>query len=265
MNAKPFLSTSITAALTLALGANAHAALVRVDVTVENLAPANSVRFAPLRVGFNSGVFDAFDLGKAATAPIVSIAEGGSGSAWFPAFAAADPGATLGTAADALLPGQSDSRSFVVDTSANPYFTYASMVVPSNDFFVGNDDPKQYRLFDDAGNLLIGSITQRSRDLWDAGSEIHDPAAAAFVGMNDLRADQNSVVALNFAEFAAFNGLPTAAGYTFQSQLAADTEIYRIGFAVAPVPEPQTYMLMALGLALVGWVGSRKSKRGRAP
>ena len=136
-------------------------------------------RIAPLRVGFNSGVFDAFDLGKAATAPIVSIAEGGSGSAWFPAFAAADPGATLGTAADALLPGQSDSRSFVVDTSANPYFTYASMVVPSNDFFVGNDDPKQYRLFDDAGNLLIGSITQRSRDLWDAGSEIHDPAAAA--------------------------------------------------------------------------------------
>ena len=188
MNAKPFLSTSITAALTLALGANAHAALVRVDVTVENLAPANSVRFAPLRVGFNSGVFDAFDLGKAATAPIVSIAEGGSGSAWFPAFAAADPGATLGTAADALLPGQSDSSSFVVDTSANPYFTYASMVVPSNDFFVGNDDPKQYRLFDDTGNLLIGSITQRSRDLWDAGSEIHDPAAAAFVGMNDLRA-----------------------------------------------------------------------------
>ena len=89
---------------------------------------------------------------------------------------------------------------------------------------------------------------------------IHDPAAAAFVGMNDLRADQNSVVALNFAEFAAFNGLPTAAGYTFQSQLAADTEIYRIGFAVAPVPEPQTYVLMALGLALVGWVGSRKSK-----
>jgi hypothetical protein len=253
----------IAAAIAFGLTAGAHAAQVQLNVTVENLAPANSVRFAPLRVGFHSGVFDSFDLGAAAGAAIVSVAEGGSGSAWFPAFAAADPGSTRGTAADALLPGQTGASSFLVDTAVNPYFTFASMVVPSNDFFVGNDDPKQYRLFDASGNLLVSSITQRSRDLWDAGSEIHDPAAAAFVGMNDLRADQNSVVAFNFAEFAAFNGLPTAAGYTFNSQLAADTEIYRISFAVAPVPEPQTYVLMALGLALVGWVGKRRVASAR--
>lgn len=251
------------AAITLAalgLSASAHAATVQVKVTVDNLAPAGSVRFAPLQVGFNNGTFDAFDIGGVATAPIITIAEGGTGSAWFPAFAAADPGATLGTAADALLPGQSGSNTFLVDTAVNPYFTFASMVVPSNDFFVGNDDPKQYRLFDAAGNLLINTITQRARDLWDAGSEIHDPAAAAFVGNNDLRAAQNSVVAFNFAEFAAFNGLTTAAGYVFNSQLAADTEIYRIAFEVTPVPEPETYALMAAGLGLVG-LASRRRRR----
>jgi hypothetical protein len=244
--------------------AGAQAAQVQLNVTVENLAPVNSVRFAPLRVGFHAGIFDAFDIGSAAGASIVSIAEGGSGSAWFPAFGAADPGAVLGTAADALLPGQTHSSTFTVDTAANAYFTFASMVVPSNDFFIGNDDPNQYRLFDAAGNLQVGSIIQRSRDLWDAGSEIHDPAAAAFVGMNDLRADQNSVVAFNFAEFAAFDGLLTAAGYTFDSQLAADTEIYRISFAVAPVPEPQTYVLMAAGLALVGWAAKRRAATAEA-
>ncbi|MPZ41899.1 MAG: PEP-CTERM sorting domain-containing protein [Betaproteobacteria bacterium] len=259
-----FIGKSMAGAIALGLSAGTQAALIQVNVTVENLAPANSVRFAPLRVGFHGGVFDSFDIGAPAAAPIVSIAEGGSGSAWFPAFAAADAGAVLGTAADALLPGQSDSATFAVDPATNPYFTFASMVVPSNDFFVGNDDPQQYRLFGASGNLLVSAITQRSRDLWDAGSEIHDPAAAAFVGNNDLRADQNSVVALNFAEFAAFDGMLTAAGYIFQSQLAADTEIYRISFAVTPVPEPHTYVLMALGLALVGWVGSRRTTSSTA-
>lgn len=250
---RPFLTLLALTALT----GVAHAAPLQVKVTVENLAPANSIRFAPLRVGFGNGTFDAFDIGGVASPAIVSIAEGGSGSAWFPAFAAAEPGAVLGTAAGALLPGQSDSNTFTVDPTANPFFTFASMVVPSNDFFVGNDDPMGYRLFDGAGNLLIASITQRSRDIWDAGSEIHDPAAAAFVGDNGLRADQNSVVAFNFAEFAAYNGLTTAAGYVFDSQLAANTDVYRISFEVAAVPEPQTYALMALGLAVVGWMGRR--------
>jgi hypothetical protein len=234
---------------------------VRVTVNVENLAAANSVTFAPLRLGFRSGTFDSFNLGQAATAGIISVAEGGSGAAWFPAFMASDPGAVLGSVAGALLPGTSASNSFVVDTAVNPFFSFGSMVVPSNDFFVGNDDPRKYRLFDAAGQLSISSITQRSRDVWDAGSEIFDPAAAAFVGNNGLRADQNSVVALNFAELAAFNGLQTAAGYTFSSQLAADTEIYRISFETAPVPEPETYALMATGLAFVAWAGRRRKRK----
>lgn len=238
----------------------AAAAMVQVKVTAENLAPTNSISFAPLHIGFHSGVFDAFNLGAVATAPIVSIAEGGSGSAWFPAFSAADAGATLGTVTGLLTPGATASKTFVADTALNPYFTFASMAVPSNDFFIGNDGPQRFRLFDAAGALLVSSIHQRSRDLWDAGSEIFDPAAAAFVGNNDLRADQNSVVAFNFAELAGFNGMTTGAGYTFNSQLAANTDIYRISFEVTPVPEPETYALMAAGLGLVGWAAKRRRR-----
>ncbi|MFG6429989.1 spondin domain-containing protein [Roseateles sp. LYH14W] len=238
-------------ALGLAAASVAQAQSTQLTVTITNLAPANGLAFAPLRVGFGDGSFDAFNLGQVAGAPIVSVAEGGSGAAWFPAFAAADPGALTGTVGGLLLPGASAQAQFTVNTSSQGMFTFAAMVVPSNDFFIGNDDPMAYRLFNANGQLMMPSITVKAREIWDAGSEVFDPAAAAFVGNNDLRSDQNSVVAFNFAELSAFSGLATGAGYTFNSSLAADSDVYRIDFALAPVPEPSTYALLLAGLGLV--------------
>ncbi len=80
---------SLVAAMLVASAASA--ATVQVRVMVENLSPTNSAAFAPLRVGFNNGTYDAFNINTTPTAPIISIAEGGSGSAWFPAFMAAQP------------------------------------------------------------------------------------------------------------------------------------------------------------------------------
>lgn len=251
-------------AASLAMPWAAQAAQVRVTVTVENLAPANGISFAPLRVGFNQGVFDAFNLGGVASAAIISVAEGGSGAAWFPAFHAADPGAVLGTVlptpAGPLLPGGTGSGTFVIDTAANRFFSFAAMAVPSNDFFIGNDDPTEYHLFDSAGHLLINSITQRAGDIWDAGSEAFDPHAAAFIagGNNDLRTPQNSVVSFNFAELAAFNGLTTAAGYTLNSQLRIATPVYRISFQATPVPLPAALPLLLGSLGALGVVTRRR-------
>jgi PEP-CTERM motif len=245
----------------LTLMGTAQAATVAVTVTVQNLAPVNSISFAPLRLGFNNGTFDAFNIGQTATAPIISVAEGGSGVAWLPAFAAADPTATIGSVAGLLTPGSTLNATFNVDSTLNKFFTFAAMAVPSNDFFIGNDSPTEYRLFDAAGNLALSSITQKASDIWDAGSETFDPAAAAFVGTNSLRTPQNSVVSRNFAELSGFNGLTTGAGYVFNSALTANSDVYRISFAVAqPVPEPETYALMAAGLMAVAWV-ARKNKR----
>ena len=241
-------------------GAMAHAALVDVTVTVQNLAPANSISFAPLHLGFHNGSFDAFNLGGVATDPIISVAEGGAGGAWQAAFGAVDPGATRGTVGGLLQPGGSNSLTFKVDTTLNPFFTFAAMAVPSNDFFIGNDDPTEYRLFDAAGKLRIGAIGVRANEIWDAGSEVFDPAASAFVGNNDLRRPQNSVVAFNFAEFAGYNGLTTGAGYTFNSGLTADSDVYRISFSAAAVPEPEAWALMLAGLAGVGWVAGRRRR-----
>ncbi len=249
-------------ALSLALAASpADAALVKVYVTVENLAPLNDISFAPLRFGFHNGSFDAFNNGETAGQPIISVAEGGSGADWFPAFSAADPSAVLGSVGGALTPGSTaTSMAFLVDTMVNPFFTFASMVIPSNDYFIGNDNPLQYRLFDNAGNLLIAQINQRASQIWETGSEITDPLAAAFlvIGDNDLRTAENGVVSFDFADLAAFNGLTTAAGYVFDSNLVSNTAVYRISFSAAAVPEPATWAMLISGFGLTGAAMRRK-------
>lgn len=258
---KSMLSRSFTrqamAAVCLlgSLGA-AQAALVNVRVSFTNVAPAGGIAFAPLHVGFGQGLFDAFNTGEAATAPIVSVAEGGSGSAWQPAFMAAEPAATRGTvgAGGPVLAGVTRTLDLVVDTAVNRFFTFGAMVIPSNDHFIGNDNPTEYQVFDAAGNLLLTQISQAADEIWDAGSEATDPAAAAFVGTNNLRTPQNGVVNFNFSELSANNGLTTGAGYVFNNNLAANTEIFRIGFEVLNnnVPEPTSAALVLAALAAMG-------------
>ncbi|MCE2948482.1 MAG: spondin domain-containing protein [Betaproteobacteria bacterium] len=261
MSVRPHASLpALLGATALLLADVAGAAQLNVIVTVRNLAPANSVSFAPLQLGFHNGTSDAFNNGQVATAPIISVAEGGAGTAWRQAFSAAEPNATVGVVGGLLQPGESRSTSFRVDSAANPFFTFATMVVPSNDFFIGNDSPTRYRLFDNAGNLLITSIAQTAGQIWDAGSETFDPAAAAFVGNNDLRTPQGGVVGFDFSELSGFNGLLTGAGYTFQSALLADTGIYQIEFATTPIPIPAPIGLLAAGLVAMGAVARRRAR-----
>ncbi len=247
---------ALAAALLLGALGTAHAALVNVRVSFSNVAPANGIAFAPLHVGFGQGLFDSFNLGATATAPIVSVAEGGSGSAWQPAFMAAEPLATRGTvgAGGPVLAGVTRTLDLVVDTAVNRFFTFGSMVIPSNDHFIGNDNPQEYQVFNAAGNLLISQISQAADEIWDAGSEATDPAAAAFVGNNSLRTPQNGVVSFNFSQLSANNGLTTGAGYVFNNNLTANTEIFRIGFQVlnSNVPEPTSAALAVLALGALG-------------
>lgn len=252
--------------------AMAMAAIVDVTVMIENLSPTNSISFAPTRVGFHSGTFDAFNNGQTPGAAIVSIAEGGSGSDWFPAFAAADPTAVLGTVVNAgpAVPGgnagvgnpfsSTASATFRVDTSVNRFFTFANMVVPSNDLFLGNDNAIQ--LFDVGGNLLVNSINQTVSNIWDANSEVADPANAAFVvgGVNGNRIAENGTVAFDASELAVFNGLTTGAGYIFTNAgLTGGTDIFRVSFSsTAAVPEPFSAAFVGIGLVGFGLRQRRK-------
>jgi hypothetical protein len=125
------------------------------------------------------------------------------------------------------------------------------MVVPSNDHFIGNDDPMEYELFDAMGNLNITSISQFGSEIWDAGSETTDPANAAFLmgGVNANRVDENGVVRFDFMGLDAYNGLTTAAGYVFDRQFGATDEVYRISFSI--VPEPATLGILGASMLLL--------------
>ncbi len=252
-NILKILPFAVAAILT---AAPAHAAIVDVTVTFRSLVPANSVSFAPLRFGFNSGVFDAFNAGTRATAAITSIAEGGSGSAWIPAFQAADPTAVIGAVGGPIVPGQTVSTTVRVDTAVNPFFTFAQMVVPSNDFFIGNDSSTQFRVLDNGGNLLINTINQKVSDIWDNGSEVFSiPNAAFIVGSNNSARINDPTTLINqtnlSAKLAQFDGVTTAAGYILASNLTANQDLASISFSVTAVPEPASLMVLASGLGML--------------
>ena len=254
----PFMARA--AAVTMLVSSAAHAQQRMVTATVTNRARANSVSFAPIHVGFHRGTFDPFNIGTTPGAAIISVAEGGAGDVWQSQFAAMDPTAVRGTigAGGPILIGATRTLSFLVDVGQNPFFTFAGMVIPSNDLFIGNDSP--IRLFDASGNLMLNRITQRGRDVWDAGSEAADFRNAAFVvgGTNALRTPQNGVVSFSTSELAEFNGRTTGAGYVFDSQLGANEEILTIDFASTVVPEPSTVVLLSAGLVALGVAARRR-------
>ncbi|MCA9256591.1 MAG: PEP-CTERM sorting domain-containing protein [Phycisphaerales bacterium] len=67
--------------------------------------------------------------------------------------------------------------------------------------------------------------------------------------MNSDHTPDTENVHLDFADLSIFNGQETAAGYTFDSQLMASTDVYRISFQV--VPEPTSALLIATGAGLL--------------
>lgn len=241
--------------LTLAGAAGiAHADTVQVRVTVQNLAGSSGVAVSPLTVAFHNGSWDAFNTGAAASTGVQNIAESGNGAAYLAAFTSATPQGVSGVVPATVnafgpgiyLPGGSGSLVFTLDTAANRYFSYGAMVVPSNDMFIGNDNPLGVALFDAAGNFLNPTITLTGGNVWDAGTEVNAPFGAAFLaGQNGADHVAENGLITPSGGFATYGGLLTAAGYNFTDLPSANTPIARITFEIVPTPGATA----ALGLA----------------
>lgn len=242
------------------VAATAGAALAggtQVQVTIESLAPANGVALSPFTVGFHDGAFDSFDNGSAANSATQNVAEFGDGTQWMADFAASQPngvGGVVTATTNAFGPGiylsgATGSMTFNLDPAMNRYFSYGAMVVPSNDRFVGNDNPMGIEIFDAGGNFVASSFTVFASQIWDAGTEVDGTFGAAFiVGSNagDHTA-QGGVVSLN-SDFSAYDGQATPAGYDFIALPGPNDALVRISFAVVPAPGAASIGLMTLGL-----------------
>jgi hypothetical protein len=213
--------------------------VVPVTVTVQNLAPTNGTLLTPVWVGFHNGMFDTFSAGTAANPGLERLAEDGETTPLTTSFAASGYGSEQATIASGgplppLAPGQRTSRTIWLDPDvpASRYFSYASMVIPSNDAFVGNDDPMRHPVFDGMGKFVGGSFTVMGEQVFDAGTEMNDelPMNTAFLGQAapNTGASEGGVVGVHpgfkaagmggildgsFAGFSFSNANFKAAGY----------------------------------------------------
>lgn len=241
--------------------ASANATSVRVTVT--NISPALGMAMTPLWVGFHDGGFDGFDVGTPAGTTFERIAEDGDFGPLGAQFSM-DPTRVGGAVSGVpILPGDTFSAVFDVDLAgANRFFSYAAMVVPSNDYFIGNDDPMARDLSGLPGVGSMSFFIGTPGSVYDAGTEVNDFnfSAGNFlfpglpVGQTGLNegADENGTVELVANAFASFLNDP--GGLDFSS---LDFNTYPQGIArvdVAVVSEPATLgLIMATlgGLALV--------------
>lgn len=157
----------------------------QIEITVTNLATGQGGLLTPVFLATQNGVYDFFDVGGTASASLESLAEdGATGPRIQAALASGGVGQAVASAGGPLAPGESRTVTLFADPSdpLTQYLSYASMVIPSNDAFVGNDDPTQLDLFDNSGSLIertgSGAFIVDGDSVYDAGTEDNDEIPA---------------------------------------------------------------------------------------
>jgi len=192
MKTRTWISLCITPILLAATSSlAAQDGKVNVVVTIESLVPENGVYFSPVWVGFHDGSYDLFDLDSLASLAIERIAEDGNNVHLTEDLEQA----TAGTGITGVItspggfgplplfdPGEISSAEFSLTPQYHRYLSYAAMVVPSNDAFIGNHNPRAVELFDAAGHFTGKKIiTVLGSQVWDAGTELNTEMDAAFI------------------------------------------------------------------------------------
>lgn len=260
--------------------ADAQTQRVRVDITSN--APTGGVALTPVWVGFHNGSFDSYNGGTSSQEGLERIAEDGNASVlssdFLGGYTYIDAGAsnrvmtsqTSGrvdgvlAAADGtpppIEPGEVTSGIFDLDLAENQFFSYASMVLPSNDYYVANGNPTAHDLASIFGGGSISfDIGLANGGVNDAGTEINDFDTSAANGLFGLSggqggpnegADENGVNANVIGDpFAGFLNTPAGADLTLLN--FNDTSLYGNGIAtvtITAVPEPTSLGLIGLGI-----------------
>lgn len=177
--------------------------IIRGSLKVTNLAPEFGTCQTPVWVGIHDGNFDIYDRGVEASAALEAIAEDGTVAPLASSFDEASGGVFNGVVVGdngPICPGESATLGFELTATRGTalYLSYASMVLPSNDAFVANGDPKAHLIFNPGAQFRFDTIVEYGSDVLDAGTEVNDeiPENTAFFGQMapNTGVDENSVV-----------------------------------------------------------------------
>jgi len=158
-----------------------------ITITVENLTDSGGTFQTPVWFGFHDGSFDIFDIGSEASVGLERLAEDGSVDDINVEFSDTTDGngfADVISNGGPLAPGEEASITVTLtDTQSQGIFSWATMVIPSNDAFLASpDDPFAGRVFDEEGNFLGPvEIEVTGAEVLDAGTEANLELEAAFL------------------------------------------------------------------------------------
>ena len=244
-----------------------------VRITIENLSPEGGVALSPFSLAAHDGSYDPFDTGVAASQAIENVAELGDGTQLLGNIVSAQPAAVTGTVIATqggfgpgiFRPGASGSVVFDLDPTIHRYLTFGSMVVPSNDTFLGNESPTSVAFFDTMGNFIATDFTLTGSDIWDAGTEVNQLFGAAYVDGQDAMEGDDEGLTVTMAklatQFEPYLGSMTPAGETFLVMPLAASPVASFRFEV--VPEPSSLLLAALGTFMLALLGYRRRARAK--
>ena len=237
--------------------------------------PAGGTFLTPVWFGLHDGVgFDLFDLGSAASQGLERLAEDGTIdpiSAEFLAAAGGSgvDGAVFGLGAGVpgpIDPGESASAIInVEDPSAAQFFTWATMVIPSNDAFLATtDDPQGEQIFDADGNFIGPvTITRTGADVLDAGTEVNNEEGAAF--LNQTAPDQGTVEGGTVGAHPGFNGSagnPGGAPVNILDPAGANTPGGQLDPAIADFTADPTEEILSIVIESVASFGAADTLDG---
>ena len=247
-----------------------------IQISIENNQPANGFFLTPTWFGLHDGNFDYFDAGSAASNSTMILAEDGvlddmMGGGLINDFSSSQPGGSQGVAfgnagfgsgagqPPVIDPGEAASVQLsTMDAATYRYLSFSSMVIPSNDAFIGNDNPLQYEIFDALGNFNGPlEISIFGADVWDAGTEANDGLGAAFSASGGTDTSESLVVRQHPDGLAIFVGTNTAAGTTIGQGFAIGDPIATI--RISAVPEPSTAMLLFGGIFMTTAVRRKRN------
>ncbi|ELR99740.1 spondin domain-containing protein [Gloeocapsa sp. PCC 73106] len=243
-------------AATSYLLATSAASAVTLRVTIENLSPQNGTLLTPLWFGFHDGNFDIYNRDESLDLfpGTESLVEDGATEQIADRFNNEGFGTIQGTilglqGANVNPIDIGETASFIVEVDPtlpeNRFFSYASMVIPSNDAFIANGNPTAHPIFDDFGNFIGADFIELGEDILDGGTEVNDelPVNTAFFGQTtpNTGVDENGVV----VSHPGFN--PVGSGGILDAPPFANADFTAENYLVAnifveQIPEPLTIL-----------------------